>query len=66
MKPSDKVEVMKEKVHAEKGIPVNQQEIKYKSIILKDDRTLSEYNLEMVSTFELTVRTSRENKCIIQ
>ena len=59
MNPSDKVKDMKSKIEREANIPIQQQEIKYRDVVLKDEVSLSEYGLETVSNLDLTVSYNR-------
>ncbi|XP_068670980.1 polyubiquitin-B-like [Montipora foliosa] len=54
--PSDSVEKVKTKILEKKGIPPDQQVLKFKGELLKDERTLSDYHIDKESTPYLRFR----------
>ena len=53
MEESDSINDVKEKIQASEGIPINQQLLMSSKMILQDDITLSEYDIQSGSTFNL-------------
>ncbi|XP_068670966.1 polyubiquitin-B-like [Montipora foliosa] len=54
--PSDSVEKVKTKILEKKGIPPDQQVLRFKGELLKDERTLSDYHIDKESTPYLRFR----------
>ena len=59
--PSDSVEKVKTKILEKKGIPPDQQVLRFKGELLKDERTLSDYHIDKESTPYLKFRCHGEH-----
>ncbi len=51
--PGDLIEIIKEKIRVQAGIPVNEQNLLYAGQKLRDDRSLSDYNIRHLATIHL-------------
>lgn len=56
VKPTDIVEIVKEKLEKKTGIPADQQRLFYQGKILRDGHMLSTYNIQKESTVQLNLR----------
>ena len=61
VEPSDTIENVKAKIQKKLGILPHLQRLVYSAKLLKDDRTLSDYNVEENSTLHLCLRSGANN-----
>lgn len=56
IKLCDTVEMLKEKIKAKEGVPIDQQRLVFTGKQLEDGRTFSDYNIQKGSTLLLILR----------